>query len=507
MKYILALDQGTTSSRAVLISEQGVLHTSAQKEFTQFFPSPGWVEHDPHEIWTSQAACITEVLVKGDVTPSQIGAIGITNQRETTIVWERKTGKPLMNAIVWQDRRTTELCQDLKRQGFESVIRNKTGLLLDPYFSATKLQWVLKSIPGALEKARRGELAFGTVDTWLLWHLTQGKCHATDVTNASRTLLFNIHTLKWDSELLDLFQIPEQILPTVFPSSHLFATSSSPILSSPIPIAGIAGDQQAALVGQACFQPGMVKSTYGTGCFMLMNLGSKPALSKNNLLTTIAYQVGGQVAYAMEGSVFIGGAVVQWLRDNLKLIEKSSDIEPLAASVPDSGGVYFVPAFTGLGAPYWDPYARGAIVGLTRGSTSAHLARSALDSIAHQVADVLQAMEKDAKSPIAEIRVDGGAVRNSILMQLQADLMQAPVVRPQTTELTAQGAAYLAGLSTGFWKDFREISSLWKEEHRFIAKMPQATVSEVRHQWAKAIKCAQTWEIHEPIRKVKDGNF
>ncbi len=494
MKYILALDQGTTSSRAVLISENGDLHASCHKEFKQYFPSPGLVEHDPHEIWTSQASCITEVLVMGDVSPAQIGAIGITNQRETTIVWDRKTGKPLMNAIVWQDRRTTDICHKLKEEGREELIRNKTGLLLDPYFSGTKLQWILQSIPGALERAKKGELAFGTVDTWLLWQLTEGKVHATDVTNASRTLLFNIHTLQWDDELLALFNIPRAILPEVKPSSHIFGTSTNPILSSNIPIAGIAGDQQAALVGQACFKPGMVKSTYGTGCFMLMNTGSTAALSKNKLLTTIAYQIGDQLAYALEGSVFVGGAVVQWLRDNLKIIEHAADVEPLAASVPDSGGVFFVPAFTGLGAPYWDPYARGAIVGLSRGSTSAHIARSALESIALQVTDILQAMEADAGSKIAEIRVDGGAVRNEILMQFQADLMSAPVIRPKVTELTAQGAAYLAGLAVGFWKNFDEISSLWKEEHRFVAKMPKEQVKEIRRKWARAIASAQTWE-------------
>jgi glycerol kinase len=494
MKYILALDQGTTSSRAVLISSNGDLHASCQKEFKQIFPSPGLVEHDPHEIWTSQASCIAEVLAKADVSPSQIGGIGITNQRETTIVWERKTGRPLMNAIVWQDRRTTQICQTLKKQGKEALIREKTGLLLDPYFSGTKLQWILQSVPGALERAKKGELAFGTVDTWLLWQLTEGKCHATDVTNASRTLLFNIHTMEWDEQLLELFNIPRAILPQVHPSSHIFGTSTHPILSAKIPIAGIAGDQQAAMVGQACFKSGMVKSTYGTGCFMLMNTGSTPVLSKNSLLTTIAYQVGKEVAYALEGSVFIGGAVVQWLRDNLKLIEHSSDIEPLAASVPDSGGVFFVPAFTGLGAPYWDPYARGAIVGLSRGTSAAHIARSALDSIAFQVTDVLQAMEADAGSKIAEIRVDGGAVRNPILMQFQADLMSAPVIQPKVTELTAQGAAYLAGLAVGFWKDFDEITSLWKEECRFNSQMPTDEVQQLRRKWEKAIKCAQTWE-------------
>lgn len=494
MKVILALDQGTTSSRAVLISENGDLHASSQKEFKQIFPSPGLVEHDPLELWASQAACIAEVLSKGAVKQSQIAAIGITNQRETTLVWDRKTGVPLMNAIVWQDRRTTEFCQKLKKEGAEQLVRNKTGLLLDPYFSGTKLHWILLSIPGALERAKKGELAFGTVDTWILWQLTEGKCHATDVTNASRTLLFNIHTREWDEELLALLNIPRAILPEVHPSSYLFGHTSHPILQGRIPIAGIAGDQQAALVGQACFKPGMVKSTYGTGCFMLMHTGSSPALSKNNLLTTIAYQVGNEVTYALEGSVFIGGAVVQWLRDNLKIIHKSSDIEPLAASVPDSGGVYFVPAFTGLGAPYWDPYARGALVGLTRGTTAAHIARSALDSIALQVTDVLQSMEADAGNKIAEIRVDGGAVRNPILMQFQADLMSAPVIRPKNTELTAQGAAYLAGLAVGFWKNFDEISALWQEERRFTAMMPREQVREIRHKWAKAIECTQVWE-------------
>jgi glycerol kinase len=494
MDYILALDQGTTSSRAVLIGKDGKLHASFQKEFGQIFPSPGWVEHDPEEIWASQASCVTGVLTKAKVTPHQIKAIGITNQRETTIVWDRKTGAALMNAIVWQDRRTTDHCQLLKKEGKEELIRKKTGLLLDPYFSATKLAWILKTIPGALERAKKGELAFGTVDTWLLWKLTEGKCHATDVTNASRTLLFNIHTLDWDDELLELFGIPKSILPKTYPSSHPFAESSHPLFPNAIPITGIAGDQQAALVGQACFHPGMVKSTYGTGCFMLMNTGSKPVLSKHHLLTTIAYQVGKEIAYALEGSVFIGGAVVQWLRDNLKIIKSASDIEVLANSVPNSDGVYFVPSFTGLGAPYWDPYARGAIVGLTRGSTAAHLARSALDSIAHQVTDVLQSMEGDADSRIAEIRVDGGAVRNSILMQFQADLMNVPVVRPQVTELTAQGAAYLAGLSIGFWKNFQEIASLWEEECRFTAIMPLPQVEKARSKWAKAIKCAQMWD-------------
>ncbi len=493
MKYILALDQGTTSSRAVLVSHDGSIQATAQKEFKQLFPSPGWVEHDPQEIWSSQAACIGEVLAKG-VTPDEIASIGITNQRETTIVWDRKTGKPLMHAIVWQDRRTTSICQDLKSKGLEKLFKEKTGLLLDPYFSATKLFWILKSIPGAFERAKNGELAFGTVDSWLVWKLTCHTCHVTDVTNASRTLLFNIHTLDWDDELLAVFKIPRAILPTVKTSSEVYGMTKTPILSASIPIAGIAGDQQAALIGQSCFSKGMVKTTYGTGCFLLMNTGDKPVFSKNNLLTTIAYKIKDELIYALEGSVFIGGAVVQWLRDNLGIIKHSSDIEKLAASVPDSEGVYFVPAFTGLGAPYWDPYARGAIVGLSRGTTDAHLARSALDSIAHQVADVLKAMEADAGIGIAEIRVDGGAVENNLLMQFQADLMGVPVIRPQITELTAMGAAFLAGIAVGFWRDLGEISSYWKEDRRFEPSMPQEKVQLLRHKWAKAITCSQTWE-------------
>ena len=497
MKYILALDQGTTSSRAVLITEEGRLHASAQKEFQQIFPTPGWVEHDPQEIWSSQASCIGEVIAKGGIGVDQIAGIGITNQRETTIVWERISGKPLANAIVWQDRRTTEICQDLKNRGLEPLFRKKTGLLLDPYFSATKLYWILKKIPGAFERARKGELAFGTVDTWLLWKLTGGACHMTDVTNASRTLLYNIHTLDWDDELLKVFDIPRQILPQVRSSSEIYAMTQSSLFSSPVPICGIAGDQQAALIGQSCFSSGIVKTTYGTGCFLLMNTGNQPVLSKNNLLTTIAYQIKHELVYALEGSVFMGGAVVQWLRDNLGLIKNSADIEKLAATVPDSGGVYFVPAFTGLGAPYWDPYARGALVGLTRGTTAAHIARSALDGIAHQVTDVLKAMEADAGIAIAEIRVDGGAVANNLLMQFQADLMGVPVIRPQVTELTALGAAFLAGLAVGIWKDTKEVANYWKEDCRFEPKMAASKVQTARLKWEKAIVCAQTWESHE----------
>ncbi len=494
MKYILALDQGTTSSRAVLISHEGNIHATAQKEFKQIFPSPGWVEHDPQEIWSSQASCMTEVLAQGQISADQIAGIGITNQRETTIVWDRRTGKPLANAIVWQDRRTTEICQDLKGKGLEPLFRQKTGLLLDPYFSGTKLFWILKSIPGALERAKKGELAFGTVDTWLLWKLTGGACHMTDVTNASRTLLFNIHTLKWDEDLLKILNIPKEILPEVRSSSEIYGKTNTPVLTGSIPICGIAGDQQAALIGQACFSKGMVKTTYGTGCFLLMNTGKEPVISKNNLLTTIAYQIKDEVFYALEGSVFIGGAVVQWLRDNLGFIKKSADIEKLAASVPDSGGVFFVPAFTGLGAPYWDPYARGALVGLSRGTTTAHIARSALDSIAFQVMDVLKAMEADAGTPIAEIRVDGGAVANNLLMQFQADLMGVPVIRPKITELTALGAAFLAGIAVGFWKNKEEAAASWQLDRKFEPNMSVAKVQALHHKWAKAIDCAQTWE-------------
>ena len=490
MKHILALDQGTTSSRAVLIGENGKIVATAQKEFRQIFPSPGWVEHDPQDIWSSQASCIAEVMAKAGMGSDEVAAIGITNQRETTIVWDRKTGKPLYNAIVWQDRRTTEFCKELKSRGLESLFRQKTGLLLDPYFSATKLHWILKSIPGAFERAKKGELAFGTVDTWLLWHLTGGACHRTDVSNASRTLMFNIHTLDWDDELLKIFDIPREILPEVKSSSEIFGHTKP----HGVPIAGIAGDQQAALFGQACFSKGMVKSTYGTGCFLLMNTGDEPVLSKNNLLTTVAYQMNGKVTYALEGRVFIGGAVVQWIRDNLGIIKNSAEIEKLAASVPDSGGVYFVPAFTGLGAPYWDPYARGAIVGLTRGTTAAHLARSALEGVAHQVTDVLKAMEADASIPIAEIRVDGGAVVDHLLMQFQADIMHVPVVRPQVTELTAFGAAFLAGLSVGIWKNMEEVGSYWKQDCRFTPTMAENKVIDLRRKWKKAIECAQTWE-------------
>ncbi len=494
MNFILALDQGTTSSRAMLISRDGTVKGVAQKPFRQIFPSPGWVEHDPKEIWASQTSVAAEVMAATGVPPTQIAAIGITNQRETTVVWDRKTSQPLMNAIVWQDRRTTELCQKMKSEGLEPLVQQKTGLLLDPYFSASKIRWILDHIPGALERAKRGELAFGTIDSWLIWKLTQGKVHVTDVTNASRTMLFNIHTEEWDDELLKIWHIPREILPKVCSSSEVYAETSAAFAASSIPISGIAGDQQAALFGQACFQSGMVKTTYGTGCFMLMNTGDKPVHSKNKLLTTIAYKTAGKTHYALEGSVFIGGAVVQWLRDSLGVIKTSSEIKKLATSVPDNNGVYFVPAFTGLGAPYWDPYARGVILGLTRGSTAGHIARAALEGIAYQVTDVLQAMENDAGIKIEQMRVDGGAAVDDLLMQFQADVLGVPIIRPQMTESTALGAAFLAGLAVKFWQSEQEIASYWKADREFIPSMSPEKVHKLRSHWKKAVACAQLWE-------------
>jgi glycerol kinase len=493
MQYILALDQGTTSSRALLIDHEGRVLASAQKEFQQLYPFPGWVEHNPQEIWSSQAAVASEVLAHSGISPDQIAAIGITNQRETTVIWERKTGQPIHNAIVWQDRRTTDYCQTLKEKGYESLIRERTGLFLDPYFSGTKIHWLLQNIPGAMERAKQGELAFGTIDSWLVWKLTGGKVHVTDVSNASRTLLFNLHSCSWDEEILRLLDIPPSLLPRVASSSEVYGKTNSSLFSSSIPIAGIAGDQQAALFGQACFEPGMTKTTYGTGCFMLMNTGKKPVMSQHNLLTTIAFQVGNEVEYALEGSVFIGGAVIQWLRDQLKLIERARDIQKLAATVSDNGGVYFVPAFTGLGAPHWDPYARGTILGLTRGTQSGHIARAAIEGIAFQVTDLLRAMENDSGIKIDQLRVDGGAVQDPLLMQFQADLLRVPVIRPSMTELTALGAAFLAGLAIGFWKDLKEIRSHWREEKVFKPYMPQDQVEHLIKQWQKAVRCAQRW--------------
>jgi glycerol kinase len=489
-KFILALDQGTTSSRAIIFDHSGAIISIAQKEFTQFFPRPGWVEHDPFEIWSSQIAVATEAILKAQLTPKDIAAIGITNQRETTIVWDKQTGKPVYNAIVWQDRRTAAFCESLKEE-YASVIQHKTGLIIDAYFSASKINWILDNVQGAKEKALKGELAFGTVDSWLVWNLTGGKVHVTDVTNASRTMLFNIDTLQWDKELLDLFSVPEQMLPRVHSSSEVYGETAGDILASQIPIAGIAGDQQAALFGQMCIHPGMVKNTYGTGCFMLMNIGDRPTLSKNNLVTTVAWKVNDRVQYALEGSIFIGGAVVQWLRDGLKIIGSSNEVEELAKKVSDNGGVYMVPAFAGLGAPHWKQEAKGTIVGITRGTTSAHIARAALESIALQTMEVLKAMQADAGSLIKELRVDGGACVDDLLMQIQADVLNAVVVRPAVTENTAMGAAYLAGLGVGFWTSIDDIETQWKVERSF--QPGHQNTDALTEGWYKAIKAAKYW--------------
>jgi glycerol kinase len=493
MGYILALDQGTTSSRALIIDDRGAVKAVAQKEFRQYFPQSGFVEHDAEEIWSSQFAVTSEAIAMAKITPKEIAAIGITNQRETTILWNRKTGRPIFHAIVWQDRRTTPLCEALRAKHLEPLFKQKTGLLLDPYFSGTKVKWLLDNVPGAREAAKKGELAFGTVDSWLVWKLSGGKIHATDATNASRTLLYNIHTLDWDDEILQILDIPRSLLPEVRSSSELYGKTGEHIFSAPIPIGGIAGDQQAALFGQDCFEKGSAKSTYGTGCFILMNTGEKPIVSKNNLLTTIASKIGSEVRYALEGSVFIAGAAVQWLRDNLKIIQKSSDVDKLAATVPDAGGAMFVPAFTGLGAPHWDPHARGAILGISRGTTAGHLARATLESIAYQAADVLHAMESDAKMKIAELRVDGGSVVSDLLMQFQADLMQTAVLRPKTHELTALGAAYLAGLAVGLWKK-SDLPSLWRLDRKFTPHISQEKSNELMKRWMRAVERAKSWE-------------
>lgn len=489
-KCILALDQGTTSSRAIIFDHTGNIVSIAQKEFTQIFPEAGWVEHDPLEIWSSQITVATEAILKAGITPNDIAAIGITNQRETTIVWDKKTGKPIHNAIVWQDRRTASYCDSLKKK-YASIIQQKTGLIIDAYFSASKIKWMLDNVNGAREKALKGELAFGTVDSWLVWNLTGGTVHVTDVTNASRTMLFNIQSLEWDKELLELFDIPEAILPRVKSSSEVYGETAGKILASRIPIAGIAGDQQAALFGQMCTEQGMVKNTYGTGCFMLMNIGDKPTLSKNNLVTTVAWKINNKVQYALEGSIFIGGAVVQWLRDGLKMISSSSDVERLAQQVKDNGGAYMVPAFAGLGAPHWDQHARGTIVGITRGTTSAHLARAALESIALQTMEVLKAMEADSGTSIKELRVDGGATVDDLLMQIQADVLKATVVRPQITETTAMGAAYLAGLAVGYWKNIEEIEQQWKVNRMFHPE--NNNVDDIINGWHKAVKTVKYW--------------
>jgi len=493
VKYILSFDQGTTSSRAIIVDKKGAIKAIAQKEFTQIFPQPGWVEHDGNEIWYTQLGVATEAILKAGLTTNDIAGIGITNQRETTIVWNRQTHQPIYNAIVWQDRRTSEYCDELKNQGHAVNIQQKTGLVIDSYFSATKLKWILDHVEGARESAERGDLCFGTIDSWLLFKLTNGKVHTTDVTNASRTMLFNIHTLQWDEELLRLFSIPSSMLSSVKSSSEIYGYTDQILTGARLPVCGIAGDQQAALFGQMCIKPGMVKNTYGTGCFMLMNTGDKPILSKHNLLTTIAWQINNVTTYALEGGVFIGGAVVQWLRDGLGIIKTSGDVETLATSVADNGGVYFVPAFAGLGVPYWNQFARGTMLGITRGTTTAHIARASIESIAFQTMDVLQAMNSDASLPIKELRVDGGATANDLLMQFQSDVMNCKVIRPKITETTALGAAYLAGLAIGFWKDTAEIENYWQADKNFEPEMEDSKRQKEIRQWKKAVKAAQAW--------------
>lgn len=491
MKYILALDQGTTSSRSLVVDHDGNIIGMAQKEFRQIFPKPGWVEHDASEIWSSQAAVVAEVLASLHLTMRDIAGIGITNQRETTIVWDKKTSRPICHAIVWQDRRTTKICEELKMDHCEPVFREKTGLLLDPYFSGTKLKWILDHIPDARRKAEKGELAFGTVDSWLVWKLSEGRHHVTDPTNACRTLLYNIHKKDWDEELLKILNIPRSMLPEVKDSSEIYGECSGDVCSIPTPISGIAGDQQAALFGQSCLKKGMGKVTYGTGCFILMNTGDQPVQSNANLLATIAYKIGSETKYAIEGSVFIGGAVVQWLRDNLGIIRTSGEVEALARTTADSEGVVFVPAFTGLGCPYWDPKTRGGIMGLTRGTTKAHIARAAIEGIAFQVADVIEAMKKQVS--IQELRVDGGAVDDNLLMQIQTDFLNIPLIRPKWKEVTALGACFLAGLAVGFWKDQADIEKLWKKDQEFLPLLDEDQLKERRKLWRKTIECLQEW--------------
>ena len=492
-RFILALDQGTTSSRAILFDHGGHAAASAQKEFPQHFPHPGWVEHDPRDIWSSQLATISEVMAKARATPRDIAAIGIANQRETTMLWDKRSGEPVGNAIVWQDRRTADLCERLKAAGHEPEVSKRSGLVLDPYFSGTKLTWLLNSAPDVRARAARGEVAFGTIDSWLIWRLTNGAHHVTDATNASRTLLFNLHTLDWDPVLLAMLDVPRECLPKVVPSQLSAQVGITAQLDGhSIPITGIAGDQQAALFGQSCFEPGMAKNTYGTGCFLLMTTGSNPLASRHRLLTTVAWQRE-NTQYALEGSVFVGGAVVQWLRDGLGFIEQSADVEALAASVPDSDGVYFVPAFTGLGSPHWDPHARGTIVGLSRGTSRAHIARAALESIAFQSAELLAAMQKDAARPLVELRVDGGATANNLLMQFQADVLGVPVVRPRITETTALGAAYLAGLGVGFWRSPEELARNWQAERRFEPAMSRDEATDRLRHWSRAVERSRHW--------------
>ncbi len=500
MSVILALDQGTTSSRAIVFDHTGAIRAVAHKEFRQIFPQAGWVEHDPREIWSSQLEVARAALAQAGLKARDVAALGLTNQRETTVVWERRTGEPIYNAIVWQDRRTAGFCDELNRAGHASLIQRKTGLVIDAYFSGSKVRWLLDHVPGARDRARRGELAFGTIDSWLLWKLTDGVVHATDPSNASRTLLFNLQTGRWDDELLGILDVPFALLPEVRSSSDDFGATAGDHFGAPIRIRGVAGDQQAALFGQNCFTRGLAKNTYGTGCFLLMNIGPQPAPSRHRLLTTVAWKTGVQTDYALEGSIFIGGAVVQWLRDGLGLIRSSADVEALAASVPDCGGVYLVPAFAGLGAPHWDQYARGTITGLTRGTTAGHLARAALEGIAFQVADVLEVMKEDSALAVDELRVDGGAAANNLLLQFQADILRVPVVRPKVVETTALGAAYLAGLAVGFWRDRAEIQEAWRADRVFEPSKSADEVAHRRSRWAEALHRAREWEERTQVK-------
>ncbi len=494
MRYVLALDQGTTSSRAIIFDDKGRIRGVGQKEFRQFFPQGGWVEHDAGEIWSTQVGVAQEALANAGIRAGEVAAIGITNQRETVVVWDRRTGKPVHHAIVWQDRRTAAACDALREAGHEALVRERTGLLIDPYFSGTKLRWLLDNVEGVREGAEAGELAFGTVDSWLVYNLSGGELHLTDATNACRTLLYNIHTGTWDDDLLELLTIPRAMLPEIRSSSEVYGETAEGLFGSRIPLSGIAGDQQAATFGQACLDKGMVKNTYGTGCFMLLNTGPEPVPSEHKLLTTVAWRRDGRTTYALEGGVFVAGAVVQWLRDGLGIIRHSGEVEQLAMSAPDNGGVYFVPAFTGLGAPHWDAYARGTLVGLTRGSTAGHIARAALEAIAYQVADLLSAMCQDAGLEIPELRVDGGASANDLLMQFQADILGVPVVRPKVTETTALGAAYLAGLAVGYWNDEGEITQNWEEDRRFEPNMDAGERERLLGRWRRAVERAKDWE-------------
>ncbi|TLD70269.1 glycerol kinase GlpK [Phragmitibacter flavus] len=500
MKFILALDQGTTSSRAIVFAHDGSIIASAQQEFTQIFPQAGWVEHNAKEIWDSQLTTAREALEKAKLKAADIAAIGITNQRETAVIWDRKTGEPIGNAIVWQDRRTSKFCDELKAAGHGEIIQQRNGLVIDAYFAGSKVRWMLDNIPGARDRANNGELAFGTIDSWLIWNLTNGKEHLTDVTNASRTMFYNLHENAWDDDLLKILDIPRQLLPEIRSSSEVYAETAEGLFDAPIKIAGIGGDQQAALFGQNCFKRGMAKNTYGTGCFMLMNIGDQPSMSKHKLLTTVAWQRNGKTDYALEGSIFIGGAVVQWLRDGLGIIESSNEIEALAASVEDCGGVYLVPAFAGLGAPHWDQYARGTITGLTRGTTKGHIARAALEGIAFQVADILEVMKQDSGIDMKELRVDGGACANNLLMQFQADILQTPVVRPKIIETTAMGAAYLAGLAVGFWNTDADVEKAWQVDRIFEPQMPPEEAAHRRERWDEALKRAGDWEEHSTLK-------